>query len=298
LIGIHEEDDHGHGLIGRAGGQGRLEIIGEDLAWLAADPRVDPKRIAVIGGSRGGELALLVGATYPQVKAIVATVPSGVGFPGLAYPLKAAWTYWGQDIPYLGFYGGQAGYVEENGVTYEDDTPAILHDLDVAPQADLDAATIQAEKLPGPILLPAGEDDRLWPSCVLAKIAYDRLFASGHTATYGDQSECYTGAGHAMASQTGWSTMDTRGYCEGTSCYLLGGTPAGNAHAQRAADTAIRRVSRAEAVRGIHHTRTRLGLRDHLFGYYGDRSRARSCARRLWQNPEVRPAREGPPHSC
>src|SRR5262249_29842841 len=55
-----------------------LEYFQTAMTWLAARPEVDASRVAVMGGSRGGELALLLGATYPWVKAVVAYVPSGV----------------------------------------------------------------------------------------------------------------------------------------------------------------------------------------------------------------------------
>ena len=49
----------------------------------ARDPRVDGRCIAVIGGSRGGELALLLASHYPDIKAVVAIVPGSAVFPAL-----------------------------------------------------------------------------------------------------------------------------------------------------------------------------------------------------------------------
>ena len=54
-----------------------LEYFATALRWLAAQPGVDPKRVVVLGGSRGGEGALLIGSTYPDlVHAVIADVPS------------------------------------------------------------------------------------------------------------------------------------------------------------------------------------------------------------------------------
>ncbi|HEU0105511.1 MAG TPA: acyl-CoA thioesterase/bile acid-CoA:amino acid N-acyltransferase family protein, partial [Vicinamibacteria bacterium] len=53
-----------------------LEYFRSGIEWLRARPSVDPERIAVLGISKGGELSLLLGATWPQVKAVIALSPS------------------------------------------------------------------------------------------------------------------------------------------------------------------------------------------------------------------------------
>ena len=53
-----------------------LEYFETALAWLARQPEVDPDRLGVAGVLRGGELALLLGATFPALRAVVADVPS------------------------------------------------------------------------------------------------------------------------------------------------------------------------------------------------------------------------------
>ena len=75
-----------------------LEYFAKALRWLGSQPGVDPKRVVVLGVSRGAEAALLLGATYPDlVHGVVAcTTDSQVlaGFGG-----APAWTLGGDPIP-------------------------------------------------------------------------------------------------------------------------------------------------------------------------------------------------------
>jgi dienelactone hydrolase len=80
-----------------------LEYFRGALGWLRRHDAVDPARVVVFGVSRGGELALLLGVTYPKlVRAVVAYVPSSVVYPGMVDPNKPAWTLRGQAVPASG----------------------------------------------------------------------------------------------------------------------------------------------------------------------------------------------------
>jgi len=46
------------------------------IDWAAAQPEVDPGRIAMMGGSQGGGLTLLAAAYHPRVAAAVADIPN------------------------------------------------------------------------------------------------------------------------------------------------------------------------------------------------------------------------------
>ena len=81
-----------------------LEYFESALAWLAAHPAVDEARTGVFGSSRGGELVLLLGATYPQIAAVVAHVPSHVLWEGCCDPVALdapAWTHEGNVLPHI-----------------------------------------------------------------------------------------------------------------------------------------------------------------------------------------------------
>jgi dienelactone hydrolase len=76
-----------------------FEYFEKALRWLASQPGVDPKRVVVLGVSRGAEAALLLGATYPDLVhgVIACTTGSQVlgAFPGGG----AAWTLGRNPIP-------------------------------------------------------------------------------------------------------------------------------------------------------------------------------------------------------
>ena len=51
-----------------------VETVGKALDAIASRPDVDSGHIAIFGGSKGGELALLAASVYPQIHAVVADV--------------------------------------------------------------------------------------------------------------------------------------------------------------------------------------------------------------------------------
>ncbi len=63
-----------------------LEYFEGAIAWLKGHPKVEAGRVAVVGNSKGGELALLLGATFPRdVGAVVGYAPSAVVWQGIPF---------------------------------------------------------------------------------------------------------------------------------------------------------------------------------------------------------------------
>lgn len=214
-----------------------LEYFAKAFSFLATQPSLDLGRLAVKGVSRGGELALQLGSTFSAVRAVVADVPSGYRW-GSGVGSQAAWTYQGQALASVPSSGGMYPTKKDaSGKTLLLSSPVFLQDIQEASAQELEAATIAVESTQGPVLLLGGASDDLWPSCTLADVAWNRLVSSGHTKQHPDENHCLADAGHFATGLPGFSTLlsdrtEIPGYLYE---FSLGGTPAGNAHAQREA---------------------------------------------------------------
>jgi len=217
-----------------------LEYFDKALAWLATQPDVDPARMGVIGGSRGGELSLLLASLHPELKAAVADAPSGYRW-GAVSGRGPAWTKAGAPLGYMTARPGSETYVTapsgEDALVL---TPAFEKAVATSTAAEREGARTRVEDSGAAIAMFGGSDDQLWPACKLAQVAMDRLVETGHAATHGDELTCFEGAGHlldAVGLPTTWTGF-SRG--SGGSMLALGGAPAATARAGRARQQKLR----------------------------------------------------------
>jgi dienelactone hydrolase len=147
-----------------------LEYFGRALEWMVRRPEISGDRFAVMGGSRGGELALQLGSMFPRISAVVAYVPSNVRVAACCRNSGgAAWTWTGRALAYV-IPGGRR-------------LPEVMA-----------RAAIEVEKTQGPILMISGQDDHVWPSAEMADDVVSRLKHS-HFA-YSFENLKYPHAGH------------------------------------------------------------------------------------------------------
>lgn len=205
-----------------------LELFERAFAWLKAHPEIDGERIAVAGGSRGGELSLLLGATFPQVRAVVAYVPSGLLWGGFARrigPHQPAWTYGGKPLAQVPNRPTPELEASNAEFTAREEplplTPSFLNDMNQL--EDLEAVTIAVERTNGAILLISGEDDQMWPCTLLADRVVDRLKRNDFPHPFRHIS--YPGAGHMILPPYVPTTVSSYRHSVNGVLYALGGTP-------------------------------------------------------------------------
>lgn len=139
-----------------------LETFDRGLDWLKAQPTVNPRRLAIIGASKGAEAALLVASRRFDIRAVVAGMPSSVAWPAFSWsdePVDgASWTSKGVDlatVPNTRFDAARGVVSVYDGVL--SDTPARR------------AAVIPIERSKAAVLLVCGGKDTIWPSCPMAE---------------------------------------------------------------------------------------------------------------------------------
>ncbi|GAB3951250.1 hypothetical protein GCM10028805_30980 [Spirosoma harenae] len=141
------------------------------IAEAAKNSLIDKKKIAIIGGSRGGDLALLLGSYYPGIRCIVAMVPSHVVFPGhTAHFSTAAWSYQGKQLPFVPVNEEAIPFLLKRNLrgTFE----AMLKDTLAEKKA-----MIQVERINGPILLLSATQDEIVPTTPMCDKIMQRLKA-------------------------------------------------------------------------------------------------------------------------
>ncbi len=209
-----------------------LEYFGQALDWLAAQPQVRAEAIAVKGNSRGGELSLLLGATFKAVRAVVAVVPSGYvwGAARADWSDGAAWTWQGAALPRVpATEEDEAG--RDRDVTADGAvrlTPGFRAALARAAPGELAAAEIPAERSNGPILIVCGEADDMWPAIELTDVVLRRTTAAQFP--HAVRRLVYPDAGHLITLP--YLPVRTSGIHPLGGNFAYGGTRAGTAAAR------------------------------------------------------------------
>lgn len=148
-----------------------LETFDAGLLWLREQPGVDPDRLALLGVSKGAEAGLITAARGADLDAVVLGAPSSVSWAGINWALGGfgigpSWSLDGEAHPYLpyGRFGDGVLSLYANGLAARDEHPD---------------AVIAVENVTAPILIVCGEEDILWPSCLMAEQIAQRASERG-----------------------------------------------------------------------------------------------------------------------
>ena len=201
-----------------------LEYFATAVDWLKSQPLVDPARIGVLGTSRGGELALLLGATFPPAfRVVVANVPGSVVWPGMSDDSDTpAWTLAGTPLPHVPMNFTAA----DQELSGRDRFLKRLQHTETVRRAE-----IPVERIRAPILMFSGKDDQSWPSDVFADRIVNRL--KEHKFAYPVEHYSYENAGHLITRPhvPTWNVREVTLHPVSKRPNMPGGTPEGQGRA-------------------------------------------------------------------
>ena len=149
----------------------RIAIEGVHKAVLEAsqDPLINENCIAVMGVSRGGELALLLGSYYSEYKSVIGIVPGSTVFSAVTGAMTTpGFSHNGESLPFV-------------PVPWSA-TPALLSgnlreafEKMMENKVAMEEAAIKVENISGPVLLISGTQDEQWPSMEMSAAMISRL---------------------------------------------------------------------------------------------------------------------------
>jgi predicted peptidase len=146
-----------------------IDAIHEAIMRAADNPKIDTSRIALIGGSKGAELALVMASHFPSIKCVVGIVPCNVTFPGLTLLAStSSWTLHQEEVPFV-----PVPWAAVPSLTTGDLRSGF--EIMLEDQEAVEKAKIQVEKINGPILLVSATKDEMWPSTEMSNEVMERL---------------------------------------------------------------------------------------------------------------------------
>jgi dienelactone hydrolase len=190
-----------------------LEYFENAIQTLLSRPELKGRKLVIWGGSKGGELALLLASRYKPIRGVIAAVPSSVVFQGLGGMLVSSWSAHGESIPFVPFAPYDYSTIVNN--QYAEVYKLSLQQTDYVKKAE-----IPVENINGPILLLAGKADSMWPSHQMAEMIMQRL--DSNRFPHWHKLFSYDDAGHTLNDG-----------------YMMGGTKEGNQKARIDSETRI-----------------------------------------------------------
>lgn len=148
-----------------------LDAIYEGIKRAQKKPQIDETCVAIVGGSKGAELALSLASKYSDINAAVSLAGPHVSFNSIYHASNGrtgSFSFNNESLPYV--------TVPVKAI------PHLLagdfrkaHELALEDKEAVAAATIMVENINGPVLLISGENDQVWPSAEMSVEVMKRL---------------------------------------------------------------------------------------------------------------------------
>lgn len=150
-----------------------LNAIHEAILKVAKNPRINPDRTAIIGGSKGGELVLNLASYFNDIDAVVAMSASHVSFAAItSMSNTSSWTLNDKELPYAPTpYAAIPAMVSGK--------PLQAYHIILEDKVAEEIARIPVEDINGSVLLLSPTNDESWPSKAMSDKVIERLKAKG-----------------------------------------------------------------------------------------------------------------------
>lgn len=166
-----------------------IDAVHQAIVEAMKSPKVHDHRIAVIGGSKGSELALLLASYYSDINCVVALAPGNCAFPALTFGAStSAWRYQNKEVPFV-----PLPWAAVPSILTRDLRSAF--EIMLEDKEAVEKARIRVENINGPILLVSARKDEMWPSTEMSNEIVERLkekqfqYAYEHIADEGGHTE-------------------------------------------------------------------------------------------------------------
>ncbi len=199
-----------------------LEYFENSINFMNQHSKV--RGVSLMGTSRGGELALLLGTLYP-INKIIAYVPSAATYGGVPDETRPSWTLQGTPLPIAPF--PSRAEIAQN---IKQEAPISITPFFLKGMQDQNAfekALIPVEKITADILLISGEEDAMWPSTHYCNLIMKRL----ENSSIKREHLSYPHAGHTIQPPYVPTTRSCTFHPVNDALYELGGTPEATAFA-------------------------------------------------------------------
>ena len=150
-----------------------LDAIHDAIIEISKNPKIHSQKIAIIGGSKGGELVLNLASYFDDIDAVVAMSASHVSFSAITNMSNtSSWTLNDKQLPFIPIpYSALPAMI--SGKLLD------AYNIILENKEEEEKALIPVENINGHILLLSPTKDELWPSRDMSKKIIERLESKG-----------------------------------------------------------------------------------------------------------------------